>query len=265
MKPHPAKNRVTQTEQVVDTPISDPSVAACLVALDFPLIRPRFAVRSRDLGSQHVQTRADHDSWVFGSVSPSNGRLDDVLRLYYSELPRTDKVLSLPELCKLCMTNRRVLKLAAKQRFPLHQLSFPSFTRLSSWPVSSSSLIPEDNSPGLVRDNSTDFAAIATALGHFLVSFSRFGDELFYVLEANPLAHYSLPQILALYRDRSYVLANTDPLAVLSAACLSFRPLFQAASAGGETFVFHKNGRYATLEKNSSEHERRLVASHLTT
>lgn len=266
MKPYsPHSQKIQQAEQVVDSPVHDPSIAATLVALDFPLIRPRFAVRSRDLGSQHVQTREDHDSWIFGSTSPTHGRLDDVLRLYHAELPRTDKKLSTPELCKLCMTNRRVLKLAATQRLPVHQLAQPSFSRLSSWPILTSAPIAEDLSPNLVRDNSTDYAAIATALGHSLLSFARYGDDLYYVLENNPLALYSLPQIKALYRDRDFIRANSDPLAVLSAACMSFKPLYQAAAVGGETFVLHKNGRYATLDKSASDAERRLAAQHLTT
>jgi hypothetical protein len=251
---------------VVNTPVQDPSLAAILVALDFPLIRPRFAVKKIDLSSGHREaTAADVDSWVFGDTSPTNGKISDAISLFQTPLPRTPEDLSTIQRAKLCLHNRRVLKLAAVQRLPLHQASNAKFSRLSSWAFSNSAPVPENYETVLPRVTNTDLVSIATAFGHKIDSSARYGDQLSFLLLNNPAAIYSVAEIENKFRDRAYIRANVDPLAVCAAACLSFKALFDASRLGGETLVLHKNGRYATLPKNATEEEKIAVARHLST
>lgn len=254
----------TQTT-TVETPVFDPSLAALLVALDFPLVRPRFAVKKIDLDSRHREQTADSDSWIFGTQSPTHGYIEPILQEYRLPLPRQESNLSAVRLGKLALHNRRVLKLAATQRLPLHAVNGPAFSKLSSWPVSDSAPVECDSSTLLPRTSNSDLIAIATALGHRIASFAIFGDQLSVVLQSNPAALYPLPEIESKFRDRDFIRANTDPLAILSAAVLSFKPLFDASKQGGEMFVVHKAGRYATMPKNATAQEQAEIARHLST
>lgn len=254
----------TQTT-TVETPVFDPSLAALLVALDFPLIRPRFAVKKIDLDSRHREQTSDSDSWIFGTQSPTHGNIEPILQEYRLPLPRQESNLSAVRLGKLALHNRRVLKLAATQRLPLHAVNGTAFSKLSSWPVSDSSPVESDSTSILPRTSNSDLIAIATALGHRIASFTIFGDRLSVVLQSNPAALYPLPEIEAKFRDRDFIRSNTDPLAILSAAVLSFKPLFDASKQGGEMFVVHKSGRYATMPKNATAQEQAEIARHLST
>lgn len=249
----------------VETPVFDPSLAALLVALDFPLVRPRFAVKKIDLDSRQRAQSADSDSWIFGTQSPTHGNIEAVLQEYRLPLPRQESNLSAVRLGKLALHNRRVLKLSATQRLPLHAVNGPAFSKLSSWPSSDSAPVECDSSTLLPRTSNSDLIAIATALGHRVASFAIFGDRLSVVLQSNPSALYPLPEIEAKFRDRDFIRTHTDPLAILSAAVLSFKPLFDASQQGGEMFVVHKAGRYATMPKNATAQEQAEIARHLST
>jgi hypothetical protein len=256
----PEQNRIS-----VNTPIHDPSLAALLVALDFPLVRPRFAVQPVDLSSQHRDQTVDHDSWIFGNTSPTHGPIAAALTQFQSSFPRHDANLTTLQRAKLALHNRRVIKLAAQQMLPLHKLELPSFVRLSSWRGGSVVPVPEDYDSVLPRIFNTDLVALATAFGHTIASTARYMGQLGFLLQTNLSAPYSIPEIEAKFKDRDYIRANSDPLAVASAAVISFKTLFKAAKAGGETLVLHKNGRYATLPKNATDAEKIAVAQHLST
>lgn len=260
-------NNIPPSEtQLVNTPIHDPALAAVLVAMDFPLVRPRFAVKKIDLNSQHREQPADFDSWVFGASSPRHGHISAVLQRFSAPLPRVDSdVLDVLAYAKITMHNRHVLKLAAVQRLPLHQIALKKTTRLSSWSSRVTAPVEEDFTSVLPRATNTDFVALATAFGHRLASVARYGDQLTFLLRPNTEALYTVSEIEAKFRDRAYIRANADPLAVCSAACISFPHLFTAAEEGGDTFVIHKNGKYASLPANASTEEKIEVARHLST
>lgn len=260
-------NHIPAAEQTttVDTPVFDPSLAALLVALDFPLVRPRFSVKKIDLESRHREQTSEADSWVFGTQSPTHGNISAVLNEFRLPLPRHETNLSAVRLGKLALHNRRVLKLAATQRLPLHVVNGPAFSKFSSWPVAESTPVPTDTASILPRVPNTDLVAIATALGHRVASFAIFGDQLSVILQASPSALYPLAEIEARFRDRDYIRSHSDPLAILSAAVLSFKPLFDASKQGGDMFVVHKAGRYATMPKNATAAEQAEIARHLST
>jgi hypothetical protein len=261
-----ANNIPAAATVAVSTPIHDPSLAAILVALDFPLIRPRFATKPIDLSSGHRETAtADFDSWIFGDTSPTNGHITAAVAQFQAPLPRRSAELSTMQRAKLCLHNRRVLKLAAVQKLPLHQMAVDQFSRLSSWAGGQSQPVAEDYESVLPRVTNSDFVAIATAFGHKIASTARYGEQLAFLMLNNLGALYSLAEIESKFRDRSFIRAHSDQLAVCAAACLSFKTLFAAAAKGGETLVLHKNGRYATLPKNATEPEKIAVARHLST
>ena len=253
-----------ESTQIIDTPIHDPSLAAILIALDFPLVRPRFAVQTVDLNSGTSKT-IDHDSWVFGNSSPTNGDLATILRTYSQPFPRKPTELSPLLAAKLALHNRRCIKLLSQQGLPLHQLHIPHFTRLSSWPFGESQPVPEDTESILPRICNTDLVSLALTFGHSIASRAKYGDQHFFILQNNPAALYSLAEIEARFRDRAWIQANTCPLAVASAAVISFKHLFDAARSGATMFALHKNGRSALLHKNASEADKIAVARHLST
>ena len=251
--------------RVVSTPIHDPSLAAILVALDFPLVGPRFEVQTVDLNSPTSSKTVDRESWVFGTSSPTNGDIDSILRQFSQPFPRKAASLSALQLAKLALHNRRCLKLAANQKLPLQQLSVPNFTRLSSWQFAESTAVAEDYDSVLPRVSNSDLVALALAFGHSISSTARYGGQLFFLLRHNPAALYSVAEIEAKFRDRAWIKANTDPLAVASAAILSFKPLFEASQAGANMFNLKKNGRSALISKNATEADKIAVAQHLST
>lgn len=251
--------------RVVSTPIHDPSLAAILVALDFPLVGPRFEVQTVDLNSPTSNQTVDRESWVFGISSPTHGDIDSILRQFSQPLPRKPSNLSALQLAKLALHNRRCLKLAAAQSLPLHQLSVGNFTRLSSWPFADSHLVEPDFESMLPRVSNSDLVALATACGHSILSTARYGGQLFFLLKQSPEALYPLAEIETKFRDRSWIQAHTDPLAVASASILSFKPLFEASQAGANMFNLKKNGRSALISKNATEADKIAVAQHLST
>lgn len=248
-------------EQQFMESLEDPSAAAMLVTLGFPLLKSGHEVRLADLGSRSGHQGGARRAWTLGRSSERCGDVRPVLTVWQRPLPELAQatILHGAEVCKLALHNRRVLMLQVQQGMPLHAGSCGRFGRLGNWAFAGAHLVEE--SAGVLNVFDTLTAAVAATCGLQLAAHgTRDGRRGWLVLPGPQNCAYSVEQVLAAVRDDAYIEANHDTLAVAAAVLRNRQALLAAGPAAGALNVLHRNGRYAVIS-TAADHATQLAAA----
>ena len=258
-------NQLRPEQQFLE-PLDDPSAAAMLVTLGFPLQPGGHEVRLTDLSSAGRAGECAR-AWTLGRVSPKAGDARLVLAAWRRPLPELEgapAALNAAAVCKLALHNRRCLMLQVQQGLPLFAGSAGAFGRLGNWAMAGAHAVPE-MAAGPVNVCDTLTAAVAATCGlqvagHF-VSAGRHG----WLVLPGPEGRcsYQVEQVLQLVNDADYISANDDTLALAAGVLHNRSALLQGGQRAGALNVLHRNGRYAVISAAANRQTQMAAARHL--
>lgn len=244
------------------TSVSDPSFAAMLVTLGFPLrVAPRETVAVDLHGQAGGEKRAV--AWHFAPESVTRPGLS------YSEVcglwgaphatPSADERPHDVVLCKRALHNYRVLLTQVHHNGGLHCGVYGCGCRLSSWPAAGYEGVPHVEAAevplGTPASQAADVVAVAVTLGvpvqSSTLALGRWCWQLGRPLAVCP---WTAAEILGLAGDEEYLRRHEDPPAVLHALFYNRRALAKMqAAAEARTLVLSKRGRYAVVSSGADE------------
>lgn len=239
-----------------NTQVADPSFAALLVTLGFPLKKaPRETVLV-DLargGGGEGRTLA----WQFAPESVTRPGLTyaAVCSLWGAPhaAPSGDERPHEVVLCKRALHNFRVLLTQVHHQGGLHCGRYGAGCRLSSWPSAGYEAVPmvqpAEVPLGAAESSRADVVAVAVTLGvpvqSCVLGLGRWRWQMGVPVEGCP---WKAAEVLTAAVDEDYLSRYEDPLAVLGALFFNRRVLAKMqSSTGAQTLVLSKRGRYAVV------------------